>query len=124
MHDGEHRGYVPSVLTALQAILCMRLHDKTCPFIHAMTRRWYPYCTHVSFKLFNIKYTDISILISFWPEQSRALRDLLACTNDNKFCLPQSHTFFSLTATFSINALEIHPSPSRQGQGMLSLCSL
>ena len=34
-HDAEHGGYVPSELVALQATLCMRLHDNTCPFIHA-----------------------------------------------------------------------------------------
>lgn len=61
--DAEHCGYVPSALSALQATLCMRLHDKTCPSIHAATQRVYTYCTHVTFKLFHITQNDISAQI-------------------------------------------------------------
>lgn len=95
-NDAEHRSYVPSELIALQATLCMRLHDKTCPFIHTTTQHWYTYCTHVTFKLSNIRCTDISIRFSFWPEQTTALRVVFVCTKD-KFCLLQLPTFFSLT---------------------------
>lgn len=109
-HDAENRGYVPSALTALQATLCMRLHDKTYPFNHATIQDWYTYCMHVAFKLFNIRYNDISILISFLPEQTKALRDVLVCTKD-KFCLPQPHTVFLFDSyTFSLNAFRIHRS--------------
>lgn len=51
----------------------------------------------------------MSVLITFWPEQTGALRDLWASTNHDTFCLPQHHTFFfvCLTATVRINALNI-----------------
>lgn len=91
-------------------ILCMRLHDKTCPFIHAKTQHWYTYCTHVIFKLFYIRYSDVSILISFLAWANKSPQRCISLHKGQVLPPTASYFFFSLTAAFSRNALRIHHS--------------